>query len=506
MTKLTFQWMAIFTLASVTAVQAALPQPDLIGRIYFAGSDRNAVAPNVGAFVNEFSSPEAVALRKQTADKLAPWLAGWLQKKLGAAVPDGAIRLRPLFDDLQSAEWLAEARSAAGGSPELALAIKLDNEQATTWRSALKLFFSAATFTTSNGWLIFASDAGAAKLGSELTQQISAQRPEWFSMDINWPLLAHWFPELGKLQLPETQFTLTTRGMDCLINGKFLFPQPLAITLDSWRFPTDLVHQPMASFTAVRGFASWLETQDWLQPYQITPAPNQAFIWTMQSVPFQTFLAEPVSDAADAVDQTYRRLQPLFSPTGLFNQGMMKVSIKETNHNISMTGMPMLAPFIRATKGASGQYLFAGGVPNSFQGRPLPPTFFHDLAASNLVFYHWENTAQRVPTMLQSSQFALLLTDHYQLGENSAALKWLRRITPMFGDNTTEITRVGPDQLAFTRTAAGIFTSTELFVLANWLEAKNFPGCDLRLPPFSPRPKHLPHPAPGAPPPAPTPH
>jgi hypothetical protein len=42
--------------------------------------------------------------------------------------------------------------------------------------------------------------------------------------------------------------------------------------------------------------------------------------------------------------------------------------------------------------------------------------------------------------------------------------------------------------LSFTRKAPGGLTAVELTALANWLEAPNFPGCDLSLP----APKRLP--------------
>jgi hypothetical protein len=77
----------------------------------------------------------------------------------------------------------------------------------------------------------------------------------------------------------------------------------------------------------------------------------------------------------------------------------------------------------------------------------------------------------------------LMFTLHKQLEAGSAALKWLQDITPTLGVNTTFVTQSGPAEFTFSRKAAGIFTASELFLLANWLEATNFPGCDLRLPP-----------------------
>ena len=92
---------AVFTLAlAALTARAALPQPDLVAQIYFAGAQKISAAPNVNAFTNEFCSPSALALRTQTANKLSVWLAGWLQKNSGTVVSDGANRLRPLFDDL----------------------------------------------------------------------------------------------------------------------------------------------------------------------------------------------------------------------------------------------------------------------------------------------------------------------------------------------------------------------------------------------------------------------
>ena len=68
-------------------------------------------------------------------------------------------------------------------------------------------------------------------------------------------------------------------------------------------------------------------------------------------------------------------------------------------------------------------------------------------------------------------------------------------MAPALGYNRTEVTVAAPDQLAFTRTSNSLFTAAELFILANWLEAPNFPGCDLRQTPVSERLKHV-HPQP----------
>jgi hypothetical protein len=483
---------AIFALLSfVVGARAALPQPDLIAQIHFAGAQKISASTNATGFTNEFCSAEALALRAQTADKLSGWLSGWLEKKLNVTVAGGAAKLRPLFDDLQTAEWFLEARSAADGKPEAAIAIKLDDTRAQIWRTNLKPFFAAATFQSAGGWLIFDSDPALLKLGDRLAQKISAPPGGWLDLDVNWPRLAQWYPKLKELGLPETQFTVTAPDASFRINGKFLFPDNLSLNLETWRVPTNTLHQPFSSFTAVRGFAAWFQSQAWAQPYQITPVPNQLFIWSLPQIPFQTFAAMPVPDAANALAQSYARLQPVLSAANARDYFITPVAPEMTNNELRLRGLPFIAPNLKAVREPAGQFLFWETFPNTPRSKPLPPELFQRLATKNLVFYHWEITAERMTQLLQFSQFGLMVTMHKQLEAGSAAFKWLQKIGPAPGNTDTEITQSGPAELTFARTAPGVFTAVEFFALANWLEAANFPGCDLKLPPRSPKLKRL---------------
>jgi len=69
------------------------------------------------------------------------------------------------------------------------------------------------------------------------------------------------------------------------------------------------------------------------------------------------------------------------------------------------------------------------------------------------------------------------------------------------GNSITVVTAARPNELLLTRTAPAGLTAAELYALADWLEAPDFPGCDLKLPAGGPRKLH-PHP-PGSPAPAP---
>jgi hypothetical protein len=212
-------------------------------------------------------------------------------------------------------------------------------------------------------------------------------------------------------------------------------------------------------------------------------------------VPLRTFAAVPVPDAKKALAQFEQKMS---ANTGWQSHLMMPVTMAMTNNQISWRGMPFIAPNLRALHEPAGDFLFAEVFPNSPKSRPLPPELFTQLNRTNLVYYDWEITGERLKVLPQLTQLALMFTRHKQLAAQSAAAKWLYRISPALGIAVTEVTQTAPNELSFTRKAPAGLTAIELTALANWLEATNFPGCDLRAPP--PNPRLLRPRVPGAPP------
>jgi hypothetical protein len=174
------------------------------------------------------------------------------------------------------------------------------------------------------------------------------------------------------------------------------------------------------------------------------------------------------------------------------------LSVALAGRQAKLTGLPMFVlPYLEAAGSPAGQFLLAGGFPLSPSAvRPLPPPIMNQLMQKNLMFYHWEITAECEPGMLQLSQFSLLETRHKQLNDTDAAMKWLKLICPKLGNCVTEVLQTAPDEMTFSRKAPGVLTMAEFFALANWLEADNFPDGDLKLAPLKPHPAIHP-PAPG---------
>ena len=226
-----------------------------------------------------------------------------------------------------------------------------------------------------------------------------------------------------------------------------------------------------------------------MRPFAIQPQPDQVFIWTMARIPFQTFAAEPVPDATAALAQLYERLS---AESGLQRLFFDPVRLTMTNNEISWDGMPFMMPTVRAAQGPAGDFLVGGFFPNPPKAPPPPPELLTPLSRPNLVYYHWEVTAERLKELPQLSQTLLVLTRHEQVQAESAAGKWLDSIEPALGNAVTEVTQTAPNELAFKRSAGGGLTAIELLALVDWLEAPKFPALDLRLPPPRVRPGQRP--------------
>ncbi len=508
-------------MVAVAAAAQTAPPHDLMARIHFAGANQISADTNSAAFTNLFCSAEAQALKSQTLDKLSRAPAAWFKSEIPPGAGDGVVQLRPLLDDLLKSEWVFEMRDATNGSPEYALAIRLSEERAQLWNKNLAAILKSWTgldvigdnlgewllqkneppnlfrFSRSGDWVVI--DCGQDKLSlREQILPVPTKLPiadtNWLTADLNWPRLAQLFPKLQLFDFPKIQMQVVGRDRNLRANGRLILSQPLP-PRENWRIPTNTIHQPLMSFTAGRGIGSWLERQSWAQPYEIQPPPDQFFIWTLPQIPFQTFAAAPVPEATAALLRLHAKLSAL-PATNSQNAFATPMTMELTNGQISWDGLPFVAPFVQALHEPAGDFLFGGFFPNTPRSRAWPPALLQQLNTPDLVYYHWEITAGCLSELPELTQFMLMMTQHKQLDADSAAGKWLNHIGPTPGNSVTEVRQTAPNELTFTREAPDGLTAIELVALANWLEAANFPGCDLRLPP---RRKHQPPQLPGAP-------
>lgn len=500
--------------------------PKTIALIHFAGAKYISSNTNSVAFEKEFCSTQAVALENQTLDKLSRAPGTWFKDKLPTGTADGSAQLRPLLDDFLKSEWVFEMQDGTP-SPEYALAIRLDADRAQLWQDNLRTLLESWTKITAtnipggwelkkdlppnlfrmvrtNDWLVIGCGQDQLPLSDEWAQEgnIPQNDGNWLSVNLDWPRLGQIFPALAQLDFPQIQMQVAGTNRNLQLTGKFDLSQPLP-PLEAWQVPTNIIHQPLTSFTAARGFGPWLTNQSWAGPFQLSPKPEQLFIWSLGAMPLQTFIAVPVPNATNALAQLDRNLT---ENTNWETHLMSPFGISMTNNRIYLPGVPFIAPELQALQEKTGDILFGDVFPNLPFGKPPPPEIMQPLTQSNLVFYHWENTSVRLSALPQLTQLALLLTKHRQLWQNSASAEWLNQFGPSLGPCTTVVTQTAPSELSFSRTAPGGLTAVEFIALENWLEAPNFPGCDLSLPNLRFRQLHRPLKKLGAPAPPPHPH
>ena len=481
---------------------AATGQLDSLVRIHFAGADAISSDTNSTAFTNEFCSAEARVLESQTLDKLSRAPGAWFDNQLSASTNEGSALLRPLLDDFLKSEWFFQM-SGSPAAPEYAVAIHLDASRAQLWqtnlRSALESWTGVKARDISNGWEVKRDSSpslfrfictgdwvviGCGDNELPLSEQwseagkISENDGNWLSVDLDWPRLAQKFSAFAKFDFPAIKMQFVGMNGNFQVNGKFELSQPLP-SLEEWQTPTNIIHRPLSSFTAVRGFAPWLEEQTWAKWLVLSPEPDQAFIWSLRDPGQETFLAVPVANATNALAQLGHNL---VADTNWENHLFMSFTTDVASNRISWENVPFITPEVLALNEPSGDCLLTDVSPFIPRGKGPQQQLLLALDRDNLVFYHWEITADRLEELPQLTQLALFFANRRQLELDSAAGKWLKLIGPTLGNCVTEVTQTGPTELTLSRTAPAGLTAIELIALANWLEAPNFPGCDLRVP------------------------
>jgi hypothetical protein len=478
--------MAIMTgmvwLAAVAA-GAAPWEPGLVAHIHFAGGAAVAADPNAAALKKIWTSPDAVALQAQTLDKLDRSVEGWLHQKVVPTL-SGSVALRPLLEDLSRCEWELDLRQPTADTVEFALAVRLDNARSQAWQTTLTPVVEGwkmssprhhAGITRTGDWLRLSLGSSAAPAAAGA---IAPLQNVWLTADVDWGRLAVWFPELRKLDPPQTRLQVAGRNGNFEVTGKLFLAQPLA-ALPAWQFPTNTIHAPFISLTAARGISTWLKQQPWVAAMGLHELPDQVFTWAMPQIPFESYAAMPLASAPAALPALERSLNG-FLHDGTADSPYKGITLLATNNRVAVLGLPLMAPYFEARPEPAGEYLMGGFFPNT-PGKPAPPQLLAWQGRPGLVFYHWENTAERLKDSPQLYNLILAISKDRQVLPNFVAGKWLSDLAPTLGTTTTEAIQTGPNEVTFTRTAPAGLTAAELVALASWLEAPNFPGWELRL-------------------------
>ena len=499
---------------STPAPEPAAPEPtapsapavETVARIHWLGKERLAAETNAAGLMTIWNLPESARLETQTLGKLsvAPWPL--LHRE---ADTNASALLRPLLDDALQEESYLEVRRATNQPGELAFAIRLPDARAGLWQTNLAAVLKSLTdirpapdthggwslkkhhapdfiqLARAGGWTILGAGQETNALFNEMRARIerdhapfaAAATNYWLEAELDPRQLASAFSFDSKLPegTPKISLTVAGDGANVRMRGELNFPRPLPVAaLEPWNIPTNLVHNPLVSFMAVRGVRPWLASLKAWNDLQIGPPPDQFFLWAMQGLPNQTYFAAPLPDASNevyrATDLVLQKGGPWFATNSLF-----KFERAQQFNGLDWKGLPYISPFLQSIETSGGGFAFGGFFPATATNPPPPALLEEILSHTNLVCYQWELTGPRIEAWIFIGQFLRFATGHAQLPFDSASLAWLKAVAPKLGNCATGVTHTGPAQLSFVRKSPAGFTALELHLLADWLESPQFP-------------------------------
>ena len=503
---------ALLVLLGVVPPLLCVAQNDAnpIVRWHFAG--RAALAQGTNA--TRLKAIEALAvtagLRAQIATNLARAPRKFWDKELAAGTPDGAALLRPLFEDLLVAESFGEVRGPLGRT-ETALAIELTDAHAAVWSTNLwqlatawklgqprpdaaggwevsraaepKLFH----FTRAGKWVVLGLASDKAKSAASWLEQIkSAGRPtpaedELFALQLDSPVFGNWFPLFKELAVPPFEAAFRGRGENVRLEAKLKYPQPLGWKYEPWRIPTNMIGEPLSSFTVARGIAPLAGRLVDFAALKTGPAPNQVCFWGSTNDPCRVYFTYPV-DSAHAVMQ-----QTAISFPGYIEKALgqhMGDFFYASNRNMFIWGsLPFIQPYLQGVTNGGTSFLHGGLFPLPPKQTPVPPDLFAQLGQrTNLLYYDWEFTPFRVIHGNQLYQILNIASRRMLQPQTTPCKTWVSNMVQELAkdpsnpsQSVTEITQTAPNELTLTRKSHLGLTGFEIATLSAWLDSPGFP-------------------------------
>lgn len=505
---------------------------EVIARLHWLGKKRLGSETNAAFFMGIWNQPDSTNVEAFVLDKLAlaPWRdwnsnapASVLHARSTAdfdhlvASQPAAARLRPILQDLVDEESYLEIRQATNQPGEIGLAIRLSPERAALWQTNLAAVLESltgsrpertnggsgwstsvrihpprppfsASLTRLGDWTLVGLAPAANSVVADLVQRIQQTHNPfplratnfWIETEFNPQRIAGAFPLGWKISdnFPSIAATAIGDGQDVRSRAELTFPQGLALNLEPWKIPTNLVFSSLISFSAVRGLAPVLSKTKLFSGLGPEDVPDQAFEWDLTGLPFKTFFALPVEHATNCFGHVAPVLENWLRFT--LSPGRGAMSIDPRTPALRIEELPFCSPFLQLVAYSGQQFLFGGFGPHFFKRSGDMPVELanHILQATNLVYFDWEITGQRLIHWRYLDDVAHISFDTAhtpRLLPMSPNLLWVSDVSSNLSHCVTEMKINGAHELNLARKSSIGLTSLEIDFLANWVESAEFP-------------------------------
>lgn len=495
MKKMSFVAVAAVLLCGCMERQSGSSGNGPMFRLHWGGASKLPGGTNGLAKV--LALPTTTQLRDEVFLKLSRTPADLWKKSLPEGAADQSTQLRPLFDDLWNSESLVELRGSPE-RPDVIFAAEVDDARAESWSKNLRAVGAGwklgAGVSNAKGWSATGKDLSVhyARSGKwSLAAIAHGPKPPFEDLlksdrpapalagsiaeaRLDWPRLNRAFPLLAHYALPPMEVKVSQRGQSLRTEGKFVYSDRLPVRLEPWKIPTNIVMEPIISFTCAQGIAPLLNQIKGFSNLQLKNPPNQMCLWAQASMPVQTFLTVPMPDPTNVVKDLAPRL-PALAKAHFTNEPGNFLWISNRAEWL-WSGLPLFIPHLRPERSPNGEFLFAGLFPPGPKSNAAPAELLAQvMGRTNLVYYDWELTHERLSQMRHMAQLLDIINKRRLPTTNSTAFRWSREIEPLLGNSITEITLSSPKELSFVRKSDLGLTGYELTLLTRWIESAGFP-------------------------------
>lgn len=508
--------LALGLAASAAQPPSAPPSTESLVRCHFLGTRQLAQDPDAAPWMKMGTLPATQTLKQQTLRKLAQAPFQLLQHRLAGTTNDYAPVFLELFGDLLPAESVVEITGDTNRFAEWELAVRLPEARAAFWKTNLQAVVEAWTgrraeplrTAEGDGWELKTGPAAGVvrwvragawtlvgwgperlSLQAEWRQRIKengrparGQDPSWLDVWVDAPHL----PAIPgcplPAELPALHLTLTGRAENLRTKIDFLCREAIRWTAQPWQVPTNLVREPLISFTALQGFGPELQKHPALG-VPLDPAPEQLFLWACANNPYQSFAAVPVGDATNRARALGEQLLARFS-LGIQRHSAGSLRLATNAGALLWQSAPFVAPTLQPVRDAGAEFLFGSLFANTPRTNPPPRELLGQiLGRTNLVYYDWEITQERLRDWRNLADLYQLVFEKRRLSPKSASALWFNAVSASLGNTITEVTVADAHRLTLVRKSPVGLTGFELLCLANWLESPGFPLNGYSLPP-----------------------
>ena len=502
----------IFGVTALGRLSAAVPD-DFLASTHFIGSAALANNTNAAKLKMIFALPETRTFQSNVLQTVAAMAATFLGDKSA----NQSDLIRPMLDDLLSAESMAELRGTTPANAELFLAVQLKEDHSRLWETNLLQLTKAKSKPVKvgdvSGWqnrlsqrekfvgfyrvgkwttIVIGSEQSPAqsdflkRLGKEAA---AAPAKNWLEADLDLPRLKMLLPEIDAwpVKLARTEIKINGQSDNLRTTVRAIYPGKIDWKSEAWNIPKNTIRDPLISFSAAQKLAPFFKPWKAADSLGFNPLTNQIYFWAQSQMPFQSYFALPVKDPTNMLKALAPRLEQTFNPVlAKRDGGMLNMASNKTE--MYWQGLPpLIVPFLRPVRETNGIELLIAGLFPLVPSTNVPPAelFGQVTSKSNLVLYDWEITETRLSQARFVSQllpfFSGELISTNADGTRRSVMpwmpqeKWLLAVGPMLGNTITEVTFKAPNELYMIRKSHIGLNSSELIFLSHWLATKTFP-------------------------------